>query len=286
MGRELMAHRWRRLLCRLVLALAGAVLGWQLVKEFVEPQLLLRVDDWLRPKAPPLEVTTSGGITLRLYQDTRPHTGKIAGLQKGLVLVVDGRERIEEGFGLGLPLVEVNGQAVLSRSASVERVGDTLVKRYQMDTIDAPSRFLRPKYEPVSPLGTVIVSYTVTAAGLDVTADFSHLGAAWDRAYLLNEQGARFFTRYQEAGLSREGTDLGIWQPTTAQRGCIVADACSVKFCVETENRTQRYYGRERLKLYYWGGIRALSWAGIDLEVSPPAGRFSYRVSVERPGCE
>jgi hypothetical protein len=246
----------------------------------------LFIDDLLHPKPAPQSLPLINELAVRLYQDTRPHVGKVARLQKGLVLVRDGRELVEEGFGFGLPLVEVGGQAYLSRSAVTERAGDVLVKRYDMDILDTPSGFLRRKYEPVTPIGSVTVSYTVSAETIDVDVDLSGLEIPWSRVYLMNEQGAQTFTSYQEPGLAVEGEQFGKWQPTTARRGCIVAGDRSVQFCVETKGALPRYYGRERYKQYYLVGIYALSWAGIDLELDYPADRFSYRILLGRPGNE
>jgi hypothetical protein len=262
-----------------------------ILKESREPYVWLFVDDLVHPKPAPLALELSSGLTLRLYTDTRPHTGKVARLQKGLVLVVDdpesrsssGHEHVEEGFGFGLPLIEVNGQAYLSRTATVERDGDTLVKEYQMDTLDTPSGFLRRKYEPVPPIGTVTVRYTAIAEGtIEVEVDLSGLQDPWDRAYLMNEQGAGFFTRYEEPGIAVQGEQFGKWQPTRARRGCIVSSDRSVRFCVETDSETQRYYGRERYNQYYWVGIYVLSWAGIDLELEAPISHFKYRIVLYR----
>jgi len=252
------------------------------VKESREPYLWLYVDDLLHPKPQPRTLSLSKDLAVRLYADPRPHTGKVARLQKGLALVVDEQERIEEGFGFGLPLIEVNGRAYLSRSASVWQMGNTLVKRYEMDTLDTPSGFLRRKYEPVSSIGSVTASYTVTAGEIEVMVDFSGLETSWDRAYLMNEQGARLFTRYEEPGLAVEGEQLGHWQPTTAQQGCIVAADRSVHFCVTTEKKSPRYYGRERYTQYYWVGLYFLSWAGIDIELNQPVSHFEYRIAVGR----
>jgi hypothetical protein len=102
----------------------------------------------------------------------------------------------------------------------------------------------------------------------------------------MNEQGARFFTRYEEPGLAVEGEEFGIWQATDSATGCIVAQNRSVRFCVETEESAPRYYGRERYKQYYWVGIYSLSWAGIDLELESPQERFEYRILVEGFGRE
>ena len=263
-----------------------SVLVFLLLKEIQEPYLWLFVDDHLDPKPAPRTLWLSPGMAVRLYSDTRPHTGKVARLQKGLVLEVEGDELVEEGFGFGLPLVEVEGQAYLSRSATVKPVGNTLVKKYAMDTIDTPSGFLRHKYEPVSSIGTVVVSYTVGVDSIHAVADLSGLKADWSRVYLMNEQGARAFTRYREPGLEVEGDQFGKWQPTMARRGCIAAGDNSVQFCVETENEGPRYYGRERYNQYYWIGMYVLSWAGIDLELAPPENLFEYRIRVERRNSE
>jgi hypothetical protein len=285
-----------------ILALVLALL-FLIVKESREPYLWLFVEDVLRPKPPPLAAGLQNGLAVHLYADPRPHIGKVARLQKGLVLVQEGQERIEEGFGFGLPLIQVGDQAYLSRAASVERTGDTLIKRYEMDTIDTPSGFLRRKYEPVPSIGTVVISFTIApttsettldsdrpTSRIHVSADFAGLTVDWNRAYLMNEQGARFFTRYEEPGLAVEGQDFGIWQPTRAPRGCIVARDRSLQFCVETQEPVQKYYGRERYNQFYWIGIYVLSWAGLDLEVEGPVERFDYQIDLERadrsPGAE
>jgi hypothetical protein len=277
-------------LSRLAALLAATVLLLLILKESREPFLWLFIDDLVRPKPPPLSMSVADGLAVRLYADPRPHVGKVARLQKGLVLVVDGAaagpggatERIEEGFGFGLPMIDVGGQAYLSRSALVEADGETLHKTYEMDTVDTPSGFLRRKYEPLPSIGTVSVHYTRTGPGvIEVTADFSGLRVAWDRAYLMNEQGARFFTRYEEPGLAVHGEEFGRWQPTTARQGCIVAADGSVRFCVETDDQIPRYYGRERYNQYYWLGVYSLSWAGIDLELAAPAADFTYQIRLD-----
>ena len=280
----------KRALGWLLGVLAGSLFILLILKESREPYLWLFVDDLIRPKPAPLSMPVADGLAVHLYADPRPHIGKVARLQKGLVLVVDGAasrpghgtERIEEGFGFGLPLIEVDGQAYLSRSASVEGGGETLLKIYHMDTVDTPSGFLRRKYEPVPSIGTVRVQYRRTGPGIiEVTADFSGLQIAWDRAYLMNEQGARFFTRYEEPGLAVEAEAFGRWQPTTAIQGCVVAQDGSVRFCVDTDDPIPRYYGRERYKQYYWLGAYSLSWAGIDLELAAPVAEFTYQIRLE-----
>lgn len=280
----------KRALGWLAWVLAATMVVLLILKESREPYLGLYVDDLLRPKPPPLTVPLADSLAARLYTDPRPHIGKIARLQKGLVLVVhrtgaapeSGKQLIEEGFGFGLPLVEVNGQAYLSRLATVKADGEALYKTYDMDTVDTPSGFLRRKYEPVPSIGTVTVQYKLLDPGiLQITVDFSGLQVAWDRAYLMNEQGARFFTRYEETGLAVEGEEFGHWQATTARQGCIVAEDRSLRFCVETADRVPRYFGRERYAQYYWLGVYSLSWAGIDLELAAPSAEYTYQIRLE-----
>jgi hypothetical protein len=279
---------------RILVLFLALLLLFLVVKESREPHLWLFVEDVLNPKPPSLTASLPDGLELRLYADPRPHTGKVARLQKGLVLVQDGRERIEEGFGFGLPLIEVDGQAYLSRAATVEQVGDSLVKRYEMDTVDTPSGFLRRKYEPLPSIGTVVVSYTLVtspsgttleadrrASRIQVVADFTGLTVDWNQAYVMNEQGARVFTRYEEPGLTVEGRDFGKWQRTDSPRGCIVAQDRSVHFCVETREPVPRYYGRERYNQFYWVGMYALSWAGIDLELQAPLESFEFWLDIQ-----
>jgi hypothetical protein len=56
----------------------------------------------------------ANGVSLRVYSDTRPHNWKIADLQKGLVLVGNGREMVGEGAGFGLPVLVCSDETYFS----------------------------------------------------------------------------------------------------------------------------------------------------------------------------
>jgi hypothetical protein len=84
-------------------------------------------------------VRISKRLGLRIYSDTKPNNLKIANLQKGLVFVYDGVERLAEGTGLGFPVVMTSSETYFSGTASLQRFrdGDTFVVRkvFTMDRL-------------------------------------------------------------------------------------------------------------------------------------------------------
>jgi hypothetical protein len=287
MKAERVRRRGLRLPGGLLLAAAGLLLLWQLAAELVEPRVLLHVSDWLDPPPTPAQALTVGGTLVRLYEDTRPHIGKIAGLQKGLVWVVAGQEVIEEGYGLGCPIVESGGRAYVSRHAETtvamqaERV--LLTKRYTMDTVDTPPQLLRPKFRPAPPLGVVTVRYDIAPDGvIHVEVDFSELTGSWERVYLMNEQGAARFTRYRDPRLDLPASGIGIWQwvGESTPWACFDSGDGRLSFCLELDEPAGFYYGREQTHLYNWRGVTALSWSGMDIELGPRQ-RYRYRIVLE-----
>ena len=257
------------------------------IRELYDPYLLLLLGDLLLPKRAPMKLVTGSedaSLHFVLYDDARPHIGKIAALQKGLVLVRDGKPLIEEGYGFGLPLVAYGDLVHNSRHAETEQVdAQTLVKRYQMDVADRWSRFLRIKYKDIPSLGTVVVTYTLASATtLHVDVDFTGLTVDWRVAYLMNEQGAHAFPVYEDSsGVRRHGDEIGIWHPDDDPFGCWLSADETLRFCVETEPGRARYVGRERYVQYNWVRLYALSWSGIDIRVEAPIDAYRYTVRVE-----
>lgn len=268
----------------------GALLAiWFGLKEVIEPHWVIRLGDLVRPGPPPAEIDLGNGLSARVYADTRPHVGKITPVHKGLVLVKDGEELIEEGYGFGVPIVIYSGRSFLSQHAEVETSPDAkrIVKRFVIDTEDTWTQLLRRKYRAVPPLGNIVFTQTVTAPGvIDVTVDFSGLEVQPELVYLANEQGARPFTLYSDSsGVSRIFDDRpdtpDQWVPATADRTCFTALARKVRFCVETQPGQTKYVGRERYFQYRWSGLFLLSWAGTDIELERPEGRYRYRIVTE-----
>jgi hypothetical protein len=81
----------------------------------------------------------SDSISLKVYSNTNPQNMKIAGLQKGLVLLCDGTDVIGEGTGFGVPIAKYSDETVFSGSSSlyVRRRGNSVEirKEFLMDLV-------------------------------------------------------------------------------------------------------------------------------------------------------
>lgn len=92
--------------------------------------------------AEPITLPLNGRLSVRLYPDSRPSNLEISGLHKGLVLVADGEELVEEGAGFGVPVARYRDKTYFPGSSRIEVLSsDTPVvrKTYHLDMVSRKS---------------------------------------------------------------------------------------------------------------------------------------------------
>ena len=82
------------------------------------------VQEALVNDSPPLKtdeffVSLSNTLALKIYANTKPYNLKIANLQKGLILICEGEEKVGEGAGFGFPMLIAPRETYFSSSAEV-----------------------------------------------------------------------------------------------------------------------------------------------------------------------
>jgi hypothetical protein len=87
----------------------------------------------------PVTIPITSQLSLRMYPDSRPNCMETSALQKGLVLILDGKELVEEGLGFGIPVVKYLDKTYFSSKAKISTqktsTGYLTKKTYLMDTI-------------------------------------------------------------------------------------------------------------------------------------------------------
>ncbi len=98
------------------------------------------------------------GLVLRFYGDSRPHVFQTAELQKGAIVVSRGKELVEEGLGLGVPVCRYQDGTRFSINATTfvdDSNENKVVKIYDMNGI-ASKRFRRFPIQRASPLARLL----------------------------------------------------------------------------------------------------------------------------------
>ena len=128
-----------------------------------------------------ITVQVTDRLSARFYGDSYPHCMETAALQKGLVLMLDGEELIEEGLGFGAPVVKYLDKTYFSSLAEISMnknpSSTTLSKRYIMDTV-SKKKFWRATY-------------------IDDSV-YSSLRKTFEKAYLSKKELSPFFNAVME----------------------------------------------------------------------------------------
>lgn len=84
----------------------------------------------------PYTVGLTAALSVRLYPDSRPNHLETSPLHKGLVLLRNGKELIEEGVGFGVPVVKYSDKTFFPGQASVHfNDGCTFTKVYVLNMV-------------------------------------------------------------------------------------------------------------------------------------------------------
>jgi hypothetical protein len=98
----------------------------------------------LRPFSKPSKsneytIPLSHSLALRINSETEPHNSLIADLQKGLIFIYKGLERVGEGTGFGLPVLRYSDETYFSGFSNIrfheEGENKILCKEYLIDTV-------------------------------------------------------------------------------------------------------------------------------------------------------
>ncbi|MCA9734138.1 MAG: hypothetical protein H6696_10875 [Deferribacteres bacterium] len=254
-------------------------------KEYAAPYWRYHIETLITKNKPPYTAELANGLALEIYSDARPHVGKIAGIQKGLILKQYGKDLVGEGYGLGLPLVVANGVSWLASEAKIGKFehGDTTVlsKLYVLDTQEHDVQFPRRRYIKTRPVGTIRIDYLIYQNTIEVNADLKGLvDADFEYVYFMNEQSGKDF-RY---GLNPLGQkiDLIQWQaPIPMAMLGIHAPRLGITFWVRDNMETLKYLGRETLARWHWYGHESTNWAGCELRLDNKKPTFQYFIKLD-----
>jgi hypothetical protein len=97
----------------------------------------------------PVTIDLTDRLSVRLYKDCSPICLETGTLQKGLVLMLDGKELVEEGVGFGVPVVKYEDKTFFSSNAdvSIKKIGSAfrMTKVFTLDTVSL-KKFGRATY--------------------------------------------------------------------------------------------------------------------------------------------
>jgi hypothetical protein len=134
-------------------------------------------------------------------------------------------------------------------------------------------------YEEAGGSGKVKMVYAFDKQSgiLMVEADLSFLSPdAATEIIIMNEQGAHIFDQYRDSSGTRlSGKEIGCWDEVAAGEASFASSTHGIAFTLNRVAGTRLLRGRELID-------SRLAWSGFGYSFPPVAGKFSYRVRIEK----
>ena len=265
-------------------------------------------------------IPVSNCLALDVYSSTKPHNLKIATLQKGLVVVCNGTERIGEGAGFGFPVVVCPNETYFSGSATVSlsktSQAITVRKEFVMDRTArnkvgnmrlenkrtrAFIRYLCNLYQENRHFRSPFLKLTEFAVSVGLEATFKKTSTVGkvpvtyeilgntvnvqvDLSQIETEHRKRIFVlNEQSASFFRKYQDSHGTELVDGQIGAW--DNVKTEWACFTD-------GQEEVGFRLWQAKNAvfrrgretmrdcLDWAGLDYEINPDCEKFDYRIEL------
>ncbi|UCD73200.1 MAG: hypothetical protein JSW01_00735 [Candidatus Bathyarchaeota archaeon] len=130
-------------------------------------------------------------------------------------------------------------------------------------------------FERTTPIGKVIIVYTVRKKRIYVESDFRNLKKKnLKRIFLLNEHGSKYFRRYSDTNNTLlVDRQIGAWEKVEAEWASITDLQGRIGFRLWNLENSILRRGREYLK-------NCLDWIGLDYEVDPESTCFDYMIDL------
>jgi len=264
-------------------------------------------------------IPISRSVSLDVYSSTKPHNLKIATLQKGLIYVSNGMEKVGEGAGFGFPVLVCPKETYFSGSATVslsESSKSIVRKEFVMDRTArnkvgnmrlenqrtrALIRYLCNLYQENSNFRFPFLKLTEFAVSVGLEATFKKivpvgrvfvtyeiLGNIVDVKVDLSQIGTEnrkriFVLNEQSASFFRKYHDS---KGTALFDGQIGAwDNVEAEWACFTDAQGQVGFRLWQAKDAVFRRGRetmrdCLDWAGLDYEVNPDSEKFEYRIEL------
>ena len=131
------------------------------------------------------------------------------------------------------------------------------------------------EFEEIEPIGKISVTYEMVDNEIKVQVDLNRIEKKHlKRVFILNEQSATFFRRYQDSqGTALVDGEIGAWDIVKASCAWFMDMQGRYGFKLWQADGAVLRRGRETMR-------NCLDWVGLDYEVDPKNDFFEYRIEL------